>query len=84
VARLEGSKLVCFQSGSTASPGYVTFMSPPRKLPHPYCDTGTQYTQSPPSGTLGGFWLGNLNTLALSTMFMTYKIECELDLRMRA
>jgi hypothetical protein len=84
VTRLEGSKLVCFQSGSTASPGYVTFYSPPRALAHPYCDTGTQYTQSPPSGTLGGFWVANVNTLALTTLFCTYKIECEIELRMRA
>jgi hypothetical protein len=84
VTRLEGSKLVCFQSGSTAPPGYVSFHSPAKRLQHPYCDTGTQYTQSPPSGTLGGFWLGNINTLALSTVYCSYKIECVIQLRMRA
>lgn len=84
VARLERSTLHEMQSGSTCSPGYVTVRSPPRKTPHPYCDTGTQYTLSPPSGTLGGFWIAQLGTVVANSVIFYYKVECELQLRMRA
>jgi hypothetical protein len=84
VTRLEGSRLWAAQSGTSAKPGYITFRSPPRKLKHPFCDTGTQYTLSPPSGTLGGFWLAQIFPVPSNIPIAFYKVECVIELRMRA
>jgi hypothetical protein len=83
VARLEGSLLWTCKSGAGGAKGRVDFKSRARSFP--FCDTGAQYTLSPPSGTIGCWWISTLTTTpTVSIRFANYMLEADIELRSRA